>query len=181
MAFDDGTTEGVPHNIPTVRPPKNRKIWFLNGDLIRVEHSNRAAGIVTFWNMTQARQQSTTMLEFKRKRKRAYTVKETAKLLNFHHKTLPSMIKKGSIPPPMGALPGGERRWHHLSFYSEETIMETRALMAQTHQGRARKDGLITNNKTPSEQELRYRMGDGIMLFTQNEDGRFIPIFSETL
>ena len=59
--------------------------------------------------------------------------------------------------------------------------MEARKAMSQIHHGAARKDGLITNNKTPTEQELRYAMGDGILLYTKTEDGRFIPIFSETI
>ena len=59
--------------------------------------------------------------------------------------------------------------------------MEARKAMSQIHHGAARKDGLITNNKTPTEQELRYAMGDGILLYTKTEDGRFIPIFNETI
>lgn len=53
--------------------------------------------------------------------------------------------------------------------------------MAQTHMGRERKDGLVTNNKTPTEQELRYAMGDGMIYYVKNEEGKFIPVFSETL
>jgi hypothetical protein len=53
--------------------------------------------------------------------------------------------------------------------------------MSQIHHGAKRKDGLTTNNKTPTEQELRYAMGDGILLYTKTEDGRFIPIFNETI
>lgn len=53
--------------------------------------------------------------------------------------------------------------------------------MAQTHHGKARKDGLVTNNKVPTEQELRYAMGDGMMMYIKNEQGQFIPVFSETL
>jgi hypothetical protein len=59
--------------------------------------------------------------------------------------------------------------------------MEAREAMSKIHQGKPRKDGLITNNKVPTAQELRYAMGDGILLYTRTEDGRFIPIFSETI
>lgn len=167
-------------DIPVIRRPR-RKVWFLNGDLVRVEHTSRAAGIVTLYNLTQDKKESTTVVEFKKRRKRAFTVKETAQLLNCHRKHIPRLVKRGIIPDPVGELPGGERAFHHLSYYSEDVIMEARKAMSQIHHGAARKDGLITNNKTPTEQELRYAMGDGILLYTRTEDGRFIPIFNETI
>ena len=180
MASSNREDQGETNNIQVVRRPR-RKVWFLNGDLVRVEHTSRAAGIVTLYNLTQDRRESTTVVEFKKKRKRAFTVKETAQLLNCHRKHIPRLVKRGIIPDPVGELPGGERAFHHLSYYSEDVIMEARKAMSQIHHGAARKDGLITNNKTPTEQELRYAMGDAILLYTKTEDGRFIPIFNETI
>jgi len=172
--------QGKEINLSVIKRPR-RKVWFLNGDLVRVEHTSRAAGIVTLYNLTQDRRETTTVIDFKKKRKRAFTVKETAQLLNCHRKHIPRLVKRGIIPDPVGELPNGERAFHHLSYYSEDVIMEARKAMSQIHHGAARKDGLITNNKTPTEQELRYAMGDGILLYTKTEDGRFVPIFNETI
>jgi hypothetical protein len=47
--------------------------------------------------------------------------------------------------------------------------------------GKPRADGLVTNNKTPTEQELRYAMGDGMLFYVKDESGRFIPVFSESI
>lgn len=180
MAFENGKSESERINLsPVVRP--KRRIWFLNGDLIKVEHVSRSAGMVTLYNKTKDIRMTTTIVEFKKKRKRAFTVKETAQLLNCHVKHIPRLVKKGIIPEPIGELPGGKRAFHYLSYYSEDVILEARKAMSMIHQGQPRKDGLITNNKTPTEQELRYAMGDGILLYTKTEDGRFIPIFSETI
>lgn len=180
MATGDREKKSKTDNITVIRRPR-RKVWFLNGDLVRIEHTSRAAGIVTLHNLTQDRRETTTMIEFKKKRKRAFTVKETAQLLNYHKKSIPRLIRVGLIPEPIGELPGGERAFHYLSYYSEEVIMEARKAMAQVHHGGARKDGMITNNKIPTEQELRYAMGDGILLYTKTEDGRFVPIYNETI
>lgn len=180
MVSKSGEGESRQNNIAVVKRPR-RKVWFLNGDLVRVEHTSRAAGIVTLYNLTQDRRETTAVIEFKKKRKRAFTVKETAQLLNCHRKHIPRLVKRGIIPDPVGELPNGERAFHHLSYYSEDVIMEARKAMSQIHHGAARKDGLITNNKTPTEQELRYAMGDGILLYTKTEDGRFVPIFNETI
>jgi hypothetical protein len=180
MVGENGKTEGQAINIPPVIKPK-RKIWFFGGDLVRIIHVSRAAGMITLQNITQDRRATTTILEFKKKRRRAYTVKEAAQLLNCHVKHLPRLVKKGIIPEPVGSLPGGERAFHHWSYYSEDAIMEARNAMAMIHRGQPRKDGLITNNSTPTEQELRYAMGDGIILYTKDESGRYIPVFSETV
>ena len=180
MAAKNGAREGEVLNLPVLN--KNRsKIWFLNGDLVQVVHNSRAAGIVTLYNKTRDERMTTTIVEFKKKRKKAFTVKETAQLLNCHRKHIPRLVKKGLIPEPVGELPGGKRAFHYLSYYSEETIMEARRAMAMIHQGQPRKDGLITNNKTPTEQELRYAMGDGLILYTKDEGGKFVPIFTETI
>lgn len=180
MATKSGEEESDLLNIPVIQRPR-RKTWFLDEDLVRLTHSSRAAGIVTLWNCTKDLQMQTTMAEFKRKRKRAFTVAESALLLNYHRKSIPRLVKMGLLPPPIGELPNGERAFHHLSYYSEDHIWDARNLMAQTHMGTPRKDGLVTNNKTPTEQELRYAMGDGMIYYVKNDEGRFVPVFSETV
>ena len=180
MVVANGKSENEALNLPIIQRPR-RRTWFLNGDLVRITHISRAQGLVTLYNCTQDCNMSVPMVEFKKKRRRAYTVSEAAQLLNYHKKSVPRLIKAGLLPEPMGELPGGERAFHHLSYYSEDQIYESRNLMAQTHMGRARKDGLITNNKTPTEQELRYAMGDGMIYYVKDESGKFIPIFSETV
>jgi hypothetical protein len=180
MAVANGKGENVSLDIPVIQRPR-RRTWFLDGDLVRITHISRAQGMVTLWNCTKSVQMITTMIEFKKKRRRAFTVKETAQLLNYHRKSIPRLVKSGFLPSPVGELHGGKTAFHHLSYYSEDHIWEARKLMAQTHMGRARKDGLVTNNKTPTEQELRYAMGDGLIYYVRNEEGKFIPVFSETM
>lgn len=180
MDSNDGNKQGERVDIPVINKPR-RKIFFLNNDLVRVYHVNRGAGIVTLYNLTKEKKETASLVEFKKTRKRAYTVIETARLLNCHEKYITTLIKKGIIPEPMGELPGGKRSFHYLSYYSEDAILEARKAMSEIHHGRKRKDGLITNNKVPTEQELKYAMGDGILVYTKTEDGRFIPIFSETI
>jgi hypothetical protein len=180
MAARNRKSESQERNLFVIKTPR-RRVWFLNGDLIRVKHVSRAAGLVTFENLTKDRLESITLIEFRKKRKRAFTTKETAKLLNFHPKSLPRLVKNGMIDPPVGVLPNGERKYHYMSWYCEDSIREARRVMAQIHHGAARKDGLVTNNKIPTEQELTYMMGGGTILYAKNSDGEFVPVYSETL
>lgn len=161
--------------------PGNKKVWFLNGDLVRPHHQSRSTGMVTLYNITKDRMESCLTSDFKRNRERAYTVGETATLLNKHKKYMPSLMKRGVIPKPTGSQKGGATGWQVRSYYSESQIREMRDILATIHHGQPRHDGLVTNNQTPSAQELTRRMGDGILTYTRTEDGRFIPVWSESI
>jgi hypothetical protein len=161
--------------------PGNKKVWFLNGDLVRSHHINRANGIMSVYNIIKDQIESCLISDFKRNRERAYTVGETADLVNRHKKYMPSLMKRGEIPHPTGSQKGGETGWQVRSYYSESQVREIRDILASYSMGRPRGDKLITNNITPSTQELTRRMGDGILTYTRTEDGRFIPIWGESI
>ena len=161
--------------------PGNKNVYFLNGDLVRKYHMNKSNGIMSVYNITKDRIESCLISDFKKNRERAYTVGETAQLVNRHKKYMPQLVKRGVIPPPMGAQKGGETAWQVRSYYSESQVREIRDILASYHIGQPRKDGLITNNMTPTRQELTRRMGDGILTYTRTEDGRFIPIWHESI
>lgn len=157
------------------------KVWFLNGDLVRVHHNSRSTGMITVYNINKDRLETCLLTDFKKNRERAYSVAETAILVNRHRKYIPTLIKNGTIPAPTGAQLNGERHWQVRAYYSESQIKEIRAILASIHIGQPRKDKLITNNSVPTSQELTRRMGDGILTYTKTEDGRFIPVWGESI
>jgi hypothetical protein len=159
----------------------NKKVWFLNNDLVRLHHSSRSTGMVTVYNINKDRFETCLRSDFKRNRQRAYTISETAKLINRHRKYIPSLIKRGVIPAPVGSSINGKTGFQIRAYYSEDHVRDIRAILASIHIGQPRKDGLITNNMTPTSQELTRRMGDGILTYTRTEDGRFIPVWSESI
>ena len=159
----------------------NQKVWFLNGDLVRVHHYSRSNGLVAVYNIIQDRIETCLISDFKKNRERAYTVGETAKLVNRHKKYMPQLMKRGVIPPPMGCVKGGKREFRRRSYYSESQVKEIRDILSSLHMGRPRKDNLITNKITPNSAELTRRMGDGILTYTRTEDGKFIPVWNESI
>lgn len=180
MAFKKGSIESEGYNNAPIIPG-NKKVWFLNGDLVRVHHLNKSNGIMSVYNITQDRIESCLISDFKKKRERAYTVGQTAELVNRHKKYMPSLMKRGIIPHPTGSQKGGKTGFQVRSYYSESQVWAIRDILASYHIGRPRKDKLITNDITPSPQELTRRMGDGIITYTKTEDGRFIPVWSESI
>jgi hypothetical protein len=167
------------NNSPVI--PGNKKVWFLNGDLVRVYHLNRSNGIMSVYNIVKDQIESCLISDFKRNRERAYTVGETADLVNRHKKYMPSLMERGVIPEPTGSQKGGARGWQVRSYYSESQVRVIRDILASYHMGRPRKDKLITNDITPSVQELTRRMGDGILTYTRTSDGDFIPVWTESI
>ena len=136
---------------------------------------------MSVYNIIDDRIESCLIGDFKKNREKAYTVGETAMLVNRHKKYMPSLMKRGIIPFPMGSQKGGERGWQVRSYYSESQVREIRDILATYHMGRPRKDSLITNDITPTTQELTRRMGSGILTYTRTEDGRYIPVWSESI
>ena len=167
------------NNSPII--PGNKKVWFLNGDLVRVYHLNRSNGIMSVYNIVKDQIESCLISDFKRNRERAYTVGETADLVNRHKKYMPSLMERGVSPEPTGSQKGGARGWQVRSYYSESQVRAIRDILASYHMGRPRKDKLITNDITPSVQELTRRMGDGILTYTRTPDGEFLPVWTESI
>jgi hypothetical protein len=180
MALKKGSIESEGYNLAPVIPG-NKKVWFLNGDLVRVHHINRSNGIMSVYNITQDRIESCLITDFKKKRERAYTVGQTAELVNRHKKYMPSLMKRGIIPKPTGSQKGGKTGFQVRSYYSESQVWAIRDILATYHIGRPRKDKLITNDITPSPQELTRRMGDGTLTYVRTEDGRFVPVWNESI
>jgi len=161
--------------------PGSKKVWFLIGILVRSYHLNRANGIMSVYNITKDQIESCLISDFKKNRQRAYTVKETAELVNRHRKYLPTLMQNGRIPYPTGSQKGGEGKFGIRSYYSESQVQEIRDILASFHVGRPRKDGLITNEITPTRQELTRRMGDGMLTYMKTPEGNFVPMWTESI
>lgn len=161
--------------------PGSKKVWFLNGSLVRTHHLNRSNGIMSVYNITEDRIESCLISDFKKNRERAYTVGQSADLVNRHKKYMPNLMNRGVIPFPTGSQKGGATGWQIRSYYSESQIRAIRDILASYHIGRPRLDKLITNDITPTKQELTRRLGDGILTYTRTEDGRFIPLWAESI
>ena len=161
--------------------PGNKKVYFINGKLVRAYHINRSNGIMSVYNIIDDQIESCLISDFKKNREKAYTVGETADLVNRHKKYMPSLMKREEIPRPTGSQKGGATGWQVRSYYSESQVKEIRDILASYHMGRPRGDGLLTNNITPTAPELTRRMGHGMLTYTKTEDGRFIPTWSESI
>lgn len=156
-----------------------KKIFFINKDLVRLLHANRSSNIVEFYNATKGIRQTMLYTDFKKYRKRAYSVANSARLLNRSRLQFGKYIASGLIPPPIPDNIDGERGLRIKAYYSEDHLFEIRDIMSTIHYGRPRHDGKVSPRNVPTEQDLRSKIGDAIMLYTKTEDGRYIPTWQE--
>jgi hypothetical protein len=92
MAYSDGTSKSeIYNNQPVIKG--NQTVWFVNNDLVRLYHNSRSTGMVTVYNITKDRLETCLRSDFKKNRQKAYTVAETARLVNRHRKYFPSLDK----------------------------------------------------------------------------------------
>ena len=159
----------------------SRALWFLNNELCKPIHLSRAAGMLTVWNINREERMLLPLSEWKKKRKRAYLKADAAMTLGLSKKTISKNISAGIFPPLTGATKGGAPEFTKKSYYSEDDVMKVREIQAGRHMGRPRKDGLITNNQTPTALELAVAMGDATQLYTKDNQGNFIPVYNETV
>ena len=66
MVIKKGTIESEGYNVLPVIPG-NKKVWFLNGDLVRVHHLNKSNGIMSVYNITKDQIESCLISDFKNK------------------------------------------------------------------------------------------------------------------
>ena len=91
-------------------------------------------------------------------------------------------MARGIIKPPTYASVGNKKGpWH--AYYDEDEIFQIRDAISEIQRGRPRKDGkskMPSRTKVLTKSELRSKIGDGRLLYVQNDDGEFVPIWSET-
>ena len=86
-----------------------------------------------------------SIADFKRSRKQAYSVIDTARLMNYSPLSLQIAKNNGMIPAPTPRTKrGAEARGQH-AYYKEDDFYEIRDALAGVHTGRPRSDGLIIN------------------------------------
>jgi hypothetical protein len=161
------------------------RYFFINGELHKKLHVNRSTDLITSWNYAQGKRLGYSWSDTKRNLQNAYTVKETAALLNRHRNRILEYIERGHIEKPQNTytpLVGDEYKDQRRIFkymFSEDDVMAIRDFLSTLHRGRPRKDGLVTAKNVPTRQELRAIMKNEVVLYQKTEDGDFMPVWKQ--
>ena len=158
-----------------------RKCWFIGDELYSVKVYQPGAGMVQLIRWGTGTLVTMSTAEFKRKRKKAFMLKEVAELLNYKVKYLKDLQREGVLPRgTMRKLFEEPRILTKPVYYQEEMIYLYREILAQNHWGRLGQHG-VQNFKVPSETQLSAKLNKAYVTYIQAPDGSFVPSFPETI
>lgn len=164
------------------RPVKpSNKYWFINNELVYQIRVDRGANLVYLRNISKQDNQVMLLTVFKRERRRAYSFAAATRILGRSHQALKNYIAEGGIRPPVPISADGKRGNRIKSFYSEDDIYAIHRYMQTKTIGRPSLLGINPGQPMLTEQELRAKMGDALILYTRLQDGTFIPTWKERI
>ena len=162
----------------TLRPA--RSFFYVNGQLVKLIHKSKAHNLAYVFNYPEQKEQVILLTDFVKRRERAFSIAAAAWVLGYSKDGLYKNILHGNIPRPYYLTPDGKVAMGYRAYYSESQLYELRELLSYIDRGAPRKDGKPVS-RTISEGELRYRLGHGMLLYTQGLDGEMVPVWSESI
>jgi hypothetical protein len=160
----------------------SRKKWsyfYLDGDLNKTLETRRSDNLLVAWNYTQGKRVAYVLNDVYRRRQRAFTTGQVAKMMGRHLDTIKRNLREGNIRYPQAArsLDGKDKVVRYL--FSEEDVREIHDYFKTVHIGRPRKDGGVTTADLLSRAELEALMRNEKVLYTKSEDGTFVPVWKQ--
>lgn len=158
------------------RTAAQKKYFYIDGLLYRTIVANRAADIIRAWDYENKRVVAFVWSDAKRTMQQAFDTAEVAKLLNRSKKSVLDYVTAGAInaPTKIGEQANGFGHYK----WSEDDVLALHGHYLTVGAGRPRKDGIINSAvRLPSRMELVAMMKQNRMMYIQDADGNFVPIF----
>jgi ribosomal protein L25 (general stress protein Ctc) len=151
-----------------VRVQKKFLYFFLDDKLHKSLRVSRARDEIVAWCYPDERRVMYSYSLVNKHMKKAYSLKESAELLNKHKITIEDYILEGKIKKPNRAYPIGnkESKWSKY-FLQDKDIFQIHQYIIE--------DGYSKN--TPSKTELQALLSHNMILYTKSSDGKFIPVW----
>ena len=164
----------------TRKTPSEKFLYFyLNGNLHKVLHRNRANNLLIAWDFVEHKRIAYSLVDVIKNKKKAYTISQAAKLIGRSPDTIKRHWRAGEIRKPQHIYTLDERRLPGKHFFSENDMQDLQDFFKNVHRGRPRKDGLITSSNIPSKAELEALMRNEKVLYTKNNEGDFVPVWKQ--
>lgn len=148
--------------------------------LHRVLHINRSQDLVTAWDYVDHKRKQYNWSDVKRTMQHAFSISDTADILEVHRMTVDGYIREGKVKMPQRVYDLSTRKLGKF-FLSADDVLDLHTAMSETHMGRPRKDGMVTNNNLPPRSVVKTLVSQGEVLYTKDEEGKFVPIWKEQM
>lgn len=150
------------------------RYFFLDDKIHLKLHINRGSDTIAAWCYPDHKRNVYSYSWVLRNMKPAYTTKQVSELLNRTVRSIQLYLEAEVIRTPQHTYALSEPQKIAKYMWREEDIMELHEYLSGLHQGRARKDGGITNNSIPSPQELRALLNEEAILYVKQGD-KYVP------
>jgi hypothetical protein len=133
---------------------------------------------VTAWDFVDHKRKMYAWSAVQKQMQNAYSFSEAASILGVHRITVDRYVRAEKIRTPQRIYSLSTRKPGRYML-SADDVLDLHQAMAETHGGRPRKDGMVTNNKLAPRSVIRTLVQNGEVLYTKNEEGEFVPIWKE--
>jgi hypothetical protein len=172
MDNEEGDPLSYRQRYGVLKTPKRRRKLFINGELHHIIHINKPADVCTTFNYIQNKIVKYPYKNMKKHAQKAYLINEVARMVDRHPERIRVGINEGNIRQPQRSGPKGK------FYFNENDILDIQDYFANLHYGRPRNDGAITPLKrTVTKEEVDAKLGRRDVLYVQNENGDFIPVW----
>lgn len=161
-------------------PGPSKTVFRYSGEIVRVLKQIPGQDLVYLFVFRTNTTVIASLTEFNKTKRRCWGAYNTMLLIGRQKRSWEIYIQRGLIPAPTYASPGCVKG-PFAAYYDEDEIFKIRDAIAEIPRGSARKDGKMrSRTKVLTKSELRSKIGDGRLLYVQNDEGQFVPIWSET-
>ena len=152
-----------------VRTPKRLLYFFLDGKIHKSLRISRARDEIVAWCYPERRRVMYNYSLVNKHMKKAYTLREAAKLLNRHKITVEDYILAGKIQQPtkIYSISNPDEGGWSMYMLTEEDILEIHQFILD--------DGYTS--EVPSRSELLALLKHNLILYTKTSEGKFVPVW----
>jgi hypothetical protein len=158
--------------------------FFIDDNFYRLEIVDRYRNIakaVRIIDGAEGERVSFVWSDLKKSAGRAYTTQKACKILRCKRNVVKRIEKVHSITPQKVYFKEGDWRGGKC-YFSEQQVLDMWEIMANTHQGGPRKDGMITQRQgLPTKTEVIAAMNGAEILYYKDDKGDFVPLFRATM
>lgn len=151
------------------RTSKGFRYFFLNEKIHKVLRSSRAKDELVAWCYPDKKRVLYSYSQVTKNMGKAYSVSETAKLLNKHKITIEDYILEGKVRVPQKIYPISNPENTKWSKYmlSESNILDIHEHILDSGHSK----------DVPSKTELLGLLKHNLILYTKTEQGNFVPVW----
>lgn len=159
------------------------RYFFLEKQLYRKLKISKRQNLIAVERVHDGERMTFLWSDIAKNGQRAFHINKVAEILNCSPNTVFAYHVRGWVDPPaIAEIPNHPiERFSRHRLYSEDHVLELWEVMANTHRGAPRKDGIIVPRKSlPSKAEVLSKMRGGTVLYYKDEAGDYIPLWKAT-